>query len=60
MEKCKICDGLGWYGQLVHSNLPWEAEQVQCRDCLGTGYENNAQQEPLKEIIIENLPCVRT
>jgi hypothetical protein len=61
MEKCQICDGLGWYPQQVCSSLPWEAEQIQCEACLGVGYKiNSQQQECIKEIIIENLPCVRT
>ncbi len=34
---CPHCDGKGWYAQMNCSGNPWEAEQVQCENCLGTG-----------------------
>ena len=36
VEDCPNCPNQGWYGQLICSSNPWEAEQVQCEWC----YEN--------------------
>ncbi len=48
---CIICDGKGWYAQSNCSSLPWEAEQVGCETCLGTGQITVEQNEEIAEYI---------
>lgn len=37
LQQCPQCEGKGWYAKMNCSSLPHEAEQEQCKDCLGTG-----------------------
>ena len=44
---CIICDGKGWYAHMNCSSLPWEAEQIQCVTCYGSGQITGTQKEEI-------------
>lgn len=50
-NQCLICDGKGWYAHMNCSSFPWEAEQIPCVTCSGSGRITDEQKEEILDQI---------